>query len=259
MPPKSVSLDHFNDAIDDLKNAQKKNHNELMNLVKELTNELKEEKEKNSSLRNKVAMLTRHVSSLMKTVSNVKSLAEDNEQYSRRNNIIIKNIPPADSSEEETGDICLQKVSSAISDMGIELPANAIDRAHRVGKPRKTLKYGEQQSVIVRFTSWRDRTLVYRARKDSGLVISLDISKARQDLLYKVRSELVERYPDAVFAFADVNCNLSVKFASGFKFFESWDGAKDLFRRYGGIPVEADNNDENDDDEEEVSDIENDA
>ena len=60
---KTVSVDHFDKTIDDLKKAlkaeQRKNHEEMSNLIKDLKADLQEEKQKNSQLSDKVAMLTK--------------------------------------------------------------------------------------------------------------------------------------------------------------------------------------------------------
>ena len=257
MSRKQVTVAYFDQSIEELRNAQQKNHDELMKLVKNLSKELKDVKSENLKLRDKVAMLTKQVTNLKNTSLKTKSLAESNDQYSRRNNIIIKNIPPVDKADKETGDDCLEKVKVAISEMGVNLSDCAIDRAHRVGKRSTSPKYGEQHFVIARFTTWRERTLVYKARKDSDLVISLDITKSRQDLLNQVREKLVAKYADAEFAFTDVNCNLVIKFASGFKHFQSWEEAKELFQRHGGKTDDEDHEEESDDEEDEDDDNDN--
>ena len=121
-----------------------------------------------------------------------------------------------------------------------------------MGKRSITKDLGEQHKVIVRFTSWSERTAVYRARKNSGLAISLDITQARQELLYEVRDKLVSKYSDAEFACSDVNCNLIIKFGvSGFRRFHTWEEASDLCEKFGGELEDdaAEDEDEESDDE----------
>ena len=252
---KQVTVAYFDQSIEDLKSDQQQKHDELMNLVASLTKEVRDVKSENSKLKNKVAMLTKQVSNLINTSRKTKKLAESNDQYSRRNNIIIKNIPPISRTEKETGDDCLEKVKAAISSMGVNLSDFALDRAHRVGKRNTSEKYGEQHFMIARFTTWRERTLVYKARKESTLVVGLDITKPRQELLNNVREKLVNKYSDAEFAFTDVNCNLVVKFTSGFKQFQSWDDAKELFRRHGGTPDDEELEEESEDEDDGNDDI----
>lgn len=122
--------------------------------------------------------------------------------------------------------------------MGVDVPVHAYDCAHRIGKRKQTEKYVDLHFMIVRFTSCRERSNVYRARKNGNenLVISLDIARPRQTLLNKVRDDLVAKYANAEFAFNDINCNLVIKFGGrgGFRQFASWEDAKDLCSKFGG-------------------------
>ena len=131
---KNISVDHFDKTIDDLKetlrNEQRKLYEEMANLIKELKNDLQEEKIKTSKLADKVAVLTKQVSVMKKALSQTSLLAVDNEQYSRRQNLIIKNIQPAGRDEKESAEDCLNKVKAAIGGMDVVLSAHAIDRAH---------------------------------------------------------------------------------------------------------------------------------
>ena len=256
---KNISFDHFNKTIEDLKavlkKEQQKHHKEMTDLIKELKDDLQEEKNKKSKLTDKVAVMKKQVSFMKSALSKTTVLAEENEQYSRRENLIIKNIKPADHGAKESADDVLDKVKTAIGKLSAEgkvvISAHAIDRAHRVGKRWTSEKYGEQHNVIVRFTSWSERTAVYKARKDSGLVISLDITYARQKLLNEVRDKLITKYTDAEFACSDVNCNLVIKFGvGGFRRFDSWNEASNLCQKFGGV-VEGDEDDDEDDEDEE--------
>ena len=193
-------------------------------------------------------MMQSTISTLRKQSKYNGDLAERNAQYSKRNNLIIKNIPPPNVNEKETGDICLQKVQTALLANGIDVPDVAFDRAHRIGKRYTSEKYGEQQPMIVRFTSWRERTNVYKQRKsgDVPLVMAVDLTKHRSDLLSETR-KLVDTYANAEFAFADINCNVCIKFKDSFRIAEDLEHATDLFEKYGG-----ENDDEDDEDDEDT-------
>ena len=80
----------------------------------------------------------------------------------------------------------------------------------------------QKQQIIVKFTTWRHRTQFYKKRKNLATAkVHLDLTKYKYNLLTiarnKVRgNELVD------FVFADVNCALSIRLASGaFKFFKN--------------------------------------
>ena len=78
-----------------------------------------------------------------------------------------------------------------------------------------------RQQLIVRFTSWKSRTSVYRNRKKSkSLRYKIDLTKRRVNLLAKARQST--KHMDGIdYIFADINCRLDVKFNDGkFNFFQ---------------------------------------
>ena len=263
-PKVAVTQTYLDNSINDLKqfiqDDQKKHYDDIASLVNELKEKLEDERSKNEKLDSSVAILRAQVHELKRKVLECQNAEESNAQYSRRNNIVIKNIPPPKQNEKETADDCMVKVKDAVSAMGVVVPDEAYDRAHRVGKRYISKKYGEQHSMIVRFTSWRQRSVVYRARKNGNAVVSVDLTKTRSDLLLKVRKEL-ENYTDADYAFADINCNLCISFSStGLKYFDSYQRAEYLLDKFGGEVVVADDafGDEvqEDEDEEDTADDE---
>ena len=69
------------------------------------------------------------------------------------------------------------------------------------------------QSIIVRFTTFRHRTLLYKNRKNikGDVRVKLDLTKKRYEVLRKVR-EIVEEIDNISFVYADINCRLKVRF-----------------------------------------------
>ena len=93
------------------------------------------------------------------------------------------------------------------------IPDYAIARAHRVGKVVE--KDGERkQAVIVRFSNFRNRTIFYKSRKDTNVGISLDLTKARLNLLKQARTK-VANVSGIKFAYSDINCSLRVLTEAG--------------------------------------------
>ena len=79
------------------------------------------------------------------------------------------------------------------------------------------------QSIIVRFTTFRHKTLFYKNRKKikSGARIRLDLTKDRYNLLVSARKR-VNNCPEVNYVYADINWRLKVKLADeSHKFFES--------------------------------------
>lgn len=106
------------------------------------------------------------------------------EQYGRRNALRVSNEWPE--VENENTDLLI--LSMANDQLGVQLEPTDISRSHRVGssfakKPRP---------VLVKFTSYRARERVFRARtklKNSGtnIFINEDLTKTRGQLAYNAR------------------------------------------------------------------------
>ena len=64
----------------------------------------------------------------------------------------------------QTGEECLSKVRNALDKLKVDIPYTVIDRAHRIVR-MKVIDGKTVQPMIVRFTTWRHRTDVYRARE----------------------------------------------------------------------------------------------
>ena len=105
--------------------------------------------------------------------------------------------------------------------MGIEIDSNEIDRAHRVGKERKTM--------IVKFFSFEKRTSIYKARKNAknNVKVHLDLTKQRLKLLDEAK-ELITENCNVDFVFADINCNVVARLKSNvYKFFDNIESFKE--------------------------------
>ena len=202
MPPKSkFTMEELSATLDEKLRIFK------LDLIKELRNELKEEikrelatnlkdeiikevevmikgkDEKIELLESKVAMLQTHVNNLKRSKCDY-SKVDDLEQYGRRLCLRIDGIK---SSKDETSDQVLQIVKDKIKEANVEIPDLVLDRAHRVGKNYKDRNSQEScQSIIVRFSTFRHRTLLYRARKqfEGKCQIKLDLTKKRYAILY---------------------------------------------------------------------------
>lgn len=83
--------------------------------------------------------------------------------------------------------------------------------------------------MIVRFTSWRFRTHVYRARKTSRKYkIHLDLTRSRLNLINTANDLLEDAGRNKCFAFADVNCRPCLKLEDGFRFFSNEEDLKQI-------------------------------
>ena len=136
--------------------------------------------------------------------------ADDHESYLRRQNLRIFGIPePVD--RKENGEACLKKVKEEIAKLDVPLDLDvAIDRAHRIGPVKKDDKGKTvDRPMIVRFISWRARTIVYRNRPKyepnvrNKVRVFTDLTKRRFQLK-KHAIERVQGNANVKFVYADV-------------------------------------------------------
>ena len=79
-----------------------------------------------------------------------------------------------------------------------------------------------KQQVLVRFSSWKYRTLVYMNRnKRKKVRIKIDLTKRRLEPLSHAR-DITKGVEGIEYVFCDVNCKLNVKLSNGrFRVFNS--------------------------------------
>ena len=194
---------------------------ELIGKIDALSAKLDEKNIRIDELESKIVLLDEKLSYSDKKFELLERRLDDYEQYGRRTSLRINGVKYA---ENENADDCLGKVKKVIQNLGIELDERDFDRAHRVSKPfdREGNPVKDRQ-IIVKFTSFRVRTKVYRNRgKDAGKPRFYLDQTLRRYQLRQMAVEYVKNKPNVHFVFVDVNCNLCVRMNSGqFKFFNS--------------------------------------
>ena len=164
----------------------------------------------------KIAQLEERVKGLETQAGLFDRRLDDRESYGRRQNLRIVGIPPPSDGRKESADQVLEKVKDAI--VALDVPNlnvdQVIDRAHRVCKKFKRDGSNEEiHPIIVRFTSWRSRTAVYRRREKRGRIrFYTDLTKRRLDLK-KLADDRTKDNDKVKFAFADVNNNIGLRLA----------------------------------------------
>ena len=235
VPPELMSyLDQrFNQLLSSL--AEKKDINKLQNDVKSLLKKIDDQQTEISSLEAKLEKQATQIDILEARnvllenhVNHLRSSHESQEQYSRR---LCLRIDGMELPQQETSEQCLEKVKKIFEELEVTVPDAVLDRAHRIGQIKKRNGKTYQQ-VIVRFTTWRHRTYVYRARKSASSVkIRLDLTKDRLNLLLMAR-EVLKSYSDQFFAFADVNCTTRVNIDGKLSPFSSKQDLLDLLKDF---------------------------
>ena len=179
---------------------------------------IKEELSELERVSSPVNLLQKHVSSLkesnialQKKCSDLELSIDNNEHYSRRTCLRITNIP---CEEKETSEEVLKKVKKLIKEEAeVGIPEETIDRSHRAG-PKKNKK----QAIIVKFSTFRHRTLFYRARKElkNGIKLHIDVTKKRFNLLHDAQS-FIQGRENVKYIYADINYNLKIRFSQNGK------------------------------------------
>lgn len=109
------------------------------------------------------------------------------EQYGRRNNLRIFGVKETD--REVTDDI----VVDVASKMDVKLNASCIDRSHRVGRIGSG---GQPRPIIVKFTSYAYRSLMFRSKKKlkgTNITVREDLTKPRLKLIKDAVSAYSEK------------------------------------------------------------------
>lgn len=169
----------------------------------------------------KIAMLEANAIIMQKYMDRLERGRDEIEQYQRRLCLRINGIELERGGANESGDKCLEKVKKVFKELSVDVPDLVLDRAHRIGQ--FTEKNGKRyRPMIVRFTTWRHRTAVYRARKNSQKYkIHLDVTKNRLQLIDRANDMLKNIKEEGSFAFADINCRTCLKMDDKYHYFES--------------------------------------
>ena len=107
------------------------------------------------------SFLQEQISELKKQNRAIAASCEETEQYSRRLCLRIDGVPSVD---RETSSDMREKVKEIYAESNLEIPDLNLDRAHRIGRSYfDKMKKVKCKSIIVRFNTFRHRTLLYRA------------------------------------------------------------------------------------------------
>ena len=165
-------------------------------------------------------------------MNELKASQDELEQYGRRLSIRIDGVPVA---ENETSNNVLQNVRSITEESSSEIPDVAIDRAHRIGKAYTDKTSGVKcKSVIVRFTSFRHRTMFHHSRKNLKRNVKVKLDLTKKHLIFTEAMQVVKNNEAVKFVMADINCRLKVVFKDDNSlFFSDYDNLRDILNKKG--------------------------
>jgi exosome complex exonuclease DIS3/RRP44 len=132
-----------------------------------------------------MASIKKDINSIKVQLRDTSKEVDELSQYSRRNCILIHGIPETPNENTET--VALKVINENLKLRNINLAL--IDRCHRIGAPKRNtaevLRQGKR-AIIVKFTSYRSRNEVWRAKrllKNSNILITESLTQTRQKLL----------------------------------------------------------------------------
>ena len=160
--------------------------------------------DKRTHLESDKAMLQEQVKNLMKQSQTNQKDVEELEIYGRR---LCLRIDGISTEENETSEDVLQKIKSLCNKAEVDIPDMAFDRAHRIGKTYKEKGTDRKcKSIIVRFTTFRHRTMLYRSKRkmSKNVRIKLDLTKKRYTVLSSA-NDYVKDMSVVKFCYADIN------------------------------------------------------
>lgn len=192
----------------------------------------------NTEIQDSILSIKRHVAAVKAENILLRKEVDELRQYIRRPNVRIFGVPI--SSNEKSS--AVENLIKSMLPLVDGISSSSIDRAHRVGRItskeiKSSTNKGENggdgengdegenggdgnkgvvtvvksQPIIVRFTSFRDRTIFYRSRKvikdKFKCTISLDLTMDRYALLKYARNKVLN--VDGIkFVYSDINCAL---------------------------------------------------
>ena len=132
---------------------------------------------------------------LKERVSNLEFASDKQEQYSRRNCLRISGVKEHEG--EETDKIVIDLCNS----IGVRLSEADIDRSHLIGRQIGS----KPRQLIVKFTSYRMRRSVYKARSamkttNNNVFINEDLTRVRNKLFYDARQLLKGKAVNSVWS-----------------------------------------------------------
>ena len=140
-----------------------------------------------------IASLQCQVKMLKSKLAEASTKANDNEQYSRRNNIRIFGL--AEFEGEDCYDVVLKLCQN---DLDTIVTRDELDRAHRVGKPKEP-RDGQSspppRAMIVKLAGHSAKMKFFRARRKLGpkkIFINEDLTKEDHKLLLHVKKRCPE-------------------------------------------------------------------
>ena len=172
--------------------GNKKLHYELSILnakVSKIENDLSSLKERIGEQEEAIDSLERAQFEAAAALNEVEEKVEQQDQRSRRDNVLLYGIPEPDADSHGNPEDCVGTVASTVNKV-LENPLQACDiaRAHRVGKHRE----GKTRPVIAQLIHSADKVAILRKRQDlkaKDIGVSSDLTETQRENIRRAREE----------------------------------------------------------------------
>ncbi len=142
-----------------------------------------------------IKLLKSENKALRSELAEVKVKSNENEQYSRRNNVRIFGLP------ENVHENCYDVVLDLCGELNIDISRNELDRVHRVGRVlNRSNSYtnvaDHPRPMIVKLIGHQSKLKLIKARKNlkgKDVYIREDLTKVNHALLMFVKKNCVEK------------------------------------------------------------------
>ena len=153
---------------------------ESINFLSDKFKEYEEDRAKKDKI---IEDLKSEVDSLSTKIGKLEKLQHQQQQYSRRNCLLVHGI--AEEKEEITDEVTINALNEKLDQ---DITLRDIDRMHRIGEHKNTT--GKTRPIIVKFVRYNIRNRAFRNKKKlKGQKISIteNISKKRMDKLRQAK------------------------------------------------------------------------
>ena len=129
-----------------------------------------------------ISELQKNVNDMSATIESLKGCLDRQEQYSRRNCLLIHGLP--ESKNENTDELVIDTIKEK---MGEEIKNNEIDRSHRLGSPKNN---GKSRPIIIKLVRYNTRYRILKNKKklkEKTINVKKSWTKKRMEALERTR------------------------------------------------------------------------
>ena len=118
------------------------------------------------------------------TIESSKGCLDRQEQYSRRNCLLIHGLP--ESKHVNTDELVIHTIKEK---MWEEIKKDEIDRSHRLGAPKNN---GKSRPIIIKFVRYNTRCKIFKNKKklkEKSISVTESLTKKHMEALKKARED----------------------------------------------------------------------